>query len=835
MAVRQLVTGSDVCAPSDGSGGPANAASALADQLLGRTGKAQERLRELPGANLPPAAGPSAQGPIHAPSVADAARALATGDAMRMWPGEVTSQRMGHNMAEEFLGLGHGVPPRVQSPLHPQFGGSRQHTHQPHANSAAAAAPMLQAFVNSGKLGREYKARSSWGIELTVAEQLQVRDRSTIIGRQIYGDHGMAYADAQVANLLQSLNIDPSQLAHESNTNGDWDALFNRGAAPGAQQMAATRNAAPQWAQDFSLMRLDDTAPRSEWHTQFAAQQQQQQQARLHHPQQRHQQLPQPQQQQQQATLSPGDQWAGEFDTNTDTDDWSSEFRNHQDVAAVEGADWVGAAAPGPTDVLEHTRALHDTLSADRDPKFQNSKFLQFLSKMTQGDIVLEDNQVKEVHREARSPEWAEEFDVQPSVGGSNGLAQDWASAFEHHHAAATPSSQQQPQTGHWANMASSQQANWSSQFAAQNRDAERAAVPLSENADWSQEFGRQSVAEGVEGWADQIGRDVAADVGSWADQFDTGDWSSEFTEAAASAAQAGLPSNRTRQEGYQFAAENPYTDDADSFAKAKHLFRRGVLSEAVLALEAEVARRPDHTDAWRLLGTAHAENEDDLQAIAAMDGALRSSPSDLEVLLSLGVSHTNEMDAAEARGYLGRWLRQHPQHGSLATEAPLDSSQRHSHLVRQFEAAAMAAPAEADLQVALGVLHNLGRSYDAAVSAFRNALTLRPADYSLWNKLGATLANSNRSREAVAAYQRALELKPNYMRAWANMGIAQANLGSYDASARFYIRALGLNPSAHSVWGYLRTSLACAGRLDVMPLLDAEDLSALQEQLPLT
>lgn len=47
MAVRQLVTGSDVCAPSDGPGGAANAASALADQLLGRTGKAQERLREV--------------------------------------------------------------------------------------------------------------------------------------------------------------------------------------------------------------------------------------------------------------------------------------------------------------------------------------------------------------------------------------------------------------------------------------------------------------------------------------------------------------------------------------------------------------------------------------------------------------------------------------------------------------------------------------------------------------------------------------------------------------------------------------------------------------------
>lgn len=51
---------------------------------------------------------------------------------------------------------------------------------------------------------------------------------------------------------------------------------------------------------------------------------------------------------------------------------------------------------------------------------------------------------------------------------------------------------------------------------------------------------------------------------------------------------------------------------DKDSFNRGMDLFRRGVLSEAALAFEAEVQRNPDNVEAWRLLGTVHAENEED-------------------------------------------------------------------------------------------------------------------------------------------------------------------------------------------------------------------------------
>jgi hypothetical protein len=48
MALRTLVTGSDMCTGSDGAG-PSNAVGALVNQLLGGASKTQEQLRDVSG------------------------------------------------------------------------------------------------------------------------------------------------------------------------------------------------------------------------------------------------------------------------------------------------------------------------------------------------------------------------------------------------------------------------------------------------------------------------------------------------------------------------------------------------------------------------------------------------------------------------------------------------------------------------------------------------------------------------------------------------------------------------------------------------------------------
>lgn len=87
---------------------------------------------------------------------------------------------------------------------------------------------------------------------------------------------------------------------------------------------------------------------------------------------------------------------------------------------------------------------------------------------------------------------------------------------------------------------------------------------------------------------------------------------------------------------------------------------------------------------------------------------------------------------AGEALSFLHRWLSAHPSYKGAAAAAgpPPDSSQALSHAVRLFEGVVASSPGDAELQLALGVLHHLDRRYQAAIAAFQRALELRPGDY---------------------------------------------------------------------------------------------------------
>ena len=264
----------------------------------------------------------------------------------------------------------------------------------------------------------------------------------------------------------------------------------------------------------------------------------------------------------------------------------------------------------------------------------------------------------------------------------------------------------------------------------------------------------------------------------------------------------------------YLFEEENVFRAVGDPFGEGLKIMQEGGnLSLAALAFEAAVQMNPQHIEAWTMLGSAQAQNEKESPAIRALEQALKLDPSNLDALMGLAVSYTNEGYDSTAYSTLERWLAtKYPQIINPADLSPgndvgfTDRHQLHTKVTDLFIQAAQLSPdgehMDPDVQVGLGVLFYGDEEYEKAVDCFEAALASteqgtsnqRSQVHLLWNRLGATLANSGRSEEAITAYEKALTLNPNFVRARYNLGVSCINIGCYEEAAQHLLGALSMH-----------------------------------------
>lgn len=302
-----------------------------------------------------------------------------------------------------------------------------------------------------------------------------------------------------------------------------------------------------------------------------------------------------------------------------------------------------------------------------------------------------------------------------------------------------------------------------------------------------------------------------------------------------------------------------------------------GDIPAAVLLFEAATKSEPENVDGWRLLGISQAKNENDHKAIAAMKRCLALEPTNLEALMYLATSLTNESMPTEACYALQEWLKQHPKYKHLVEEAvptqdtssqiylgPTPLSKRWStnnqndifmngfyEAVRKgFINAALLSPDEpdADVQCGLGVLFNVSGEFEKAADCFKTAVSVCHTDHTLWNRLGASLANGGKSEEAMSAYREALLRYPGYIRARYNLSISCIILGAAREAVDHLLTVLNIQDAgpesvrdtinigrehvtSSSVWSTLRSALMLLGRSDLFESLDERNLSKLNEE----
>ncbi|KAM8744938.1 PEX5-related protein isoform 3-T3 [Acanthopagrus schlegelii] len=324
---------------------------------------------------------------------------------------------------------------------------------------------------------------------------------------------------------------------------------------------------------------------------------------------------------------------------------------------------------------------------------------------------------------------------------------------------------------------------------------------------------------------------------------------------------QAQIPQSVSPHEkGYYFHTDNPYKDLPNAFEEGLKKSREGDLPNAVLLLEAAVLQDPHDSEAWQVLGTTQAENENEQAAIVSLQRCLELHPNNLPALMALAVSLTNTGMRNEACEALLRWLRHNPKYKHLLkgkthlmgspnsqrrmSQAP-NMGRHESSLQPEVKELFLDAvqnnsdSIDPDLQTGLGVLYNLSGEFNKAVEAFNTALSVRPEDYLLWNRLGATLANGDRSEEAVEAYTRALELQPGFIRSRYNLGISCINLGAHREAASNFLTALSLQRKSRSrqqshqvmsgnIWAALRIALSMLDQPELFQAANIGDLDLL-------
>jgi tetratricopeptide (TPR) repeat protein len=257
-----------------------------------------------------------------------------------------------------------------------------------------------------------------------------------------------------------------------------------------------------------------------------------------------------------------------------------------------------------------------------------------------------------------------------------------------------------------------------------------------------------------------------------------------------------------------------------DALHEGRRLFRVGRIPEAILALEAAIRRDSTLSEAWRLLGNAHSENEDDKTAILCLRAAVLHDPYNVGALFDLGCSLVNELKEEEALRVLVEWVRNNPDLMEIDVDSLVEEDDAYSdgsemsRVTSLMSRVASLRPGDGDVQNVLGLLYNISRHWDDAARAFSEALhstSCSVPEYVTRNRLGATLANGGRPLEALPSYAEALRLRPTYTRAHFNMGVSLADVGRHLEASKSLVRALQRNPDAPHAWRRLRMELYMA------------------------
>jgi cytochrome c-type biogenesis protein CcmH/NrfG len=490
----------------------------------------------------------------------------------------------------------------------------------------------------------------------------------------------------------------------------------------------------------------------------------------------------------------PSKPWAEDFQKQSNKPAWANEFTEDQKTWAEDFNKREGVVD------IEEIKELRDQILNNADEKLNSSKFMNFYNAYADGEIQKNEN-----------------GEFISTTGEGNNMINDFLA--------------QQPRGGFANEFIQQQQPGnaWADDFSQKSRGAEPKSWvdDFHKEKSYAEEFNEDD-EEAIEREWQSKWEKIRNNTGDWAENYLN--WHGEGTERDMIDAYEREFNKFGDPDVYVFQTENPFLSDPQALEKGIDFFDQGRLNECILALEATVQQDPTNTDAWTQLGKAHAENDKDKLAILALEQAVAVDHGNLDALMALAVSLTNEYEPDKTGEALKHWLLENPKYSHLLEKIKPTPHETVTQCTQKLflEAVRQEPSIDPDVHIALGLLYNLSFEYEKATQCFKVALVQRPDDYALWNKYGATIANSPEGRSsvdvAIEAYFHALEKKPSFTRARSNLGISYMSAKNYVESAKCFLGALTINNSPH-LWDSARSSFLQMGRTDLAEKCNLADV----------
>ncbi len=276
-----------------------------------------------------------------------------------------------------------------------------------------------------------------------------------------------------------------------------------------------------------------------------------------------------------------------------------------------------------------------------------------------------------------------------------------------------------------------------------------------------------------------------------------------------------------------------PAQTGVDAAGKA---FREGVtaaqagqLATAERQFRGVVRLAPEIAAGHSALGAVLVQEGRNAEALPELRKALQLEPNDAAAQLNMGTASAAVLGSSAGASLqtddgisaLTRWQAQHgaalPADAAVALAKLYSAKQRGADAARTLDAALAAAPNDATLQDAAGVLLAQQKQFPEAEAHFRAAAASAPAGSETQANallhLGSALLGEGRASDAVTALQKAVALRPKNILSRVQLGSAQFQAGDETGALATLHEALRLDPQSSHAAYQLALTLESLGR----------------------